>query len=120
MGAKPTLAIMSMLLASACLGGQSPQTAATTIQRPAPEDPTPSGISYICEGRKQVTVVYAKLRASVTVDGRTWRLEYQPTESGFRYFDVQHEWIGTDSLASLRTTAQRVPVAFNCRPTARI
>ena len=43
------------------------------------------GIAYLCDGRKEVAVVYAKNRASVTLDGKTWRLEYQPTDQGFRY-----------------------------------
>ena len=50
------------------------------IPRPAPDDPTPPGIAYLCDGRKEVAVVYAKNRASVTLDGKTWRIEYQPTD----------------------------------------
>ena len=52
------------------------------IPRPAPDDPTPPGIAYLCDGRKEVSVVYAKNRASVTLDGKTWRMEYQPTDDG--------------------------------------
>jgi hypothetical protein len=109
-----------MLVMSACTPGQGPQTAATGISRPPPDDPTPTGIVYLCEGRKQVGVVYARNRASLTLDSKTWRLEYQATEGGgFRYFDAQHEWVGTDALAVLREIGQRAPLAFNCRATAR-
>lgn len=98
---------------------ESPLTAATTIPRPPPDDPAPAGISYICEGRKQVSVVYARNRASVTHDGKTWRMEYQATQDGFRYFDAEREWSGRDDLVALRQNGQRVPLAFNCRPVAR-
>jgi hypothetical protein len=65
-------------------------------------------------------VVYARNRASLTLDGKTWRLEYQVAEGGgFRYFDALHEWVGTDALAVLRDIGQRTPLAFNCRATAR-
>ena len=116
-GAAQAVVVLGLLL-SACTHDQGLQTAAA-IPRPPPDDPTPTGIVYICEGRKQVTVVYARLRATITHEGRTWRLEYQQSETGFRYFDAQHEWVGTDSLAVLRTTGQRIPLAFNCRPSAR-
>jgi membrane-bound inhibitor of C-type lysozyme len=119
-------AIARISIFGAILGGalaactpDGPRTAATSISRPPPDDPTPTGITYICEGRKQVNVVYARNRASVTLDGKTWRLEYQPTADGFRYFDALHEWAGRDELAAFRLNGQRVPLAFNCRPTAR-
>ena len=60
--------------------GSSSRGLTTFIPRPAPDDPTPAGIAYLCDGRKEVSVVYAKNRASVTLDGRTWRMEYQPTD----------------------------------------
>ena len=110
--------MVSVLLASCTL--EPPQTTVAAIPRPAPEDPVPAGINYLCEGRKQVTVVYARLRATVTHEGKTWRLEYQQTGDGFRYFDALHEWAGKDSLVTLRETGQRVPLAFNCRPTAKV
>ena len=91
----------------------------TPIPRPSPDDPTPQGIAYICEGRKEVAVVYAKNRASVTMDGRTWRMEYQPTDGGFRYVDTANEWVGRDDLASLRENGSARPIAFNCRPLRR-
>ena len=106
--------------ATACTNDRGPQIAASSISRPPPDDPTPTGIVYLCEGRKQVNVVYARLRASLTHEGKTWRLEYQASEGGgFRYFDAQHEWVGTDAVAVLREVGQRVPLAFNCRATAR-
>jgi hypothetical protein len=93
----------------------------TPIARPSPDDPTPLGIAYICEGRKEVSVVYAKNRASVTFDSKTWRMEYRPTgEQGFRYSDSAHEWAGRDDLASLRNNGVAQPVAFNCRPVRRM
>ena len=99
---------------------QSPQTALwTPISRPAPDDMTPAGIAYLCEGRKEVAVVYAKNRASVTYDNRTWRMEYQATEQGFRYVDTTVEWTGRDDLAALRENGAGKPIAFNCRPTRR-
>jgi hypothetical protein len=112
-------AALVVLAASACTHEQAPQTAATSIPRPSPDDPTPTGIVYLCEGRKQVHVVYARNRASLTHEGKTWRLEYQQTGTGFRYFDALHEWTGTDAVAVLRQTNVRVPLAFNCRATAK-
>ncbi len=111
------LSIVAMLLVAACAGSQQPAT--TLIARPAPDDPTPSGIAYLCDGRKEVSVVYAKNRASVTLDGRTWRLEYQVTDGGFRYADTANEWSGRDDLASLRALGSQHPIAFNCRPMRR-
>ena len=71
------LSIAAMTLLAGCVQQQQPVT--NLIPRPAPDDPTPSGIAYLCDGRKEVSVVYAKNRASVTLDGKTWRMEYQPT-----------------------------------------
>lgn len=124
MGGKRTTRRLSIIVlclsATACLDRERPQAAATpVIERPAPEDATPSGITYLCEGRKQVSVVYARNRASVTHDGKTWRLEYQQTPAGFRYFDALYEWAGTDALAALRQTGRTTPLAFNCRPIAK-
>ena len=113
------LSIVAILLlaAAACSKDQQPLT--TFIPRPAPDDPTPAGIAYLCDGRKEVSVVYAKNRASVTLDGRTWRLEYQPGDGGFRYVDTANEWVGRDDLASLRQLGTQHPIAFNCRPLRR-
>lgn len=78
------------------------------------------GIAYICEGRKEVAVVYAKNRATVTFGNKTWRAEYRPTGGDdFRYADTSVEWAGRDDLASLRETGTARPLAFNCRPTRR-
>ncbi len=106
-----------LLLVCGCTKEQIPVTA--VIARPAPDDPTPAGIAYLCDGRKEVSVVYAKNRASVTVDGRTLRMEYQPTSGGFRYVDTANEWVGRDDLASLRESGTAKPIAFNCRPLRR-
>ena len=111
------LSIAAMTLLAGCGPQQPPVT--NLIPRPAPDDPTPSGIAYVCDGRKEVTVVYAKNRASVTLDGKTWRMEYQPTDGGFRYVDTANEWTGRDDLASLRENGTARPIAFNCRPTRR-
>ena len=91
----------------------------TPIARPAPDDPAPHGIAYVCEGRKEVAVVYARNRASVTFGDKTWRAEYQPTGDGFRYVDATVEWAGRDDLAVLREMATARPIAFNCRPNRR-
>jgi membrane-bound inhibitor of C-type lysozyme len=81
----------------------------------------PQGIAYICEGRKEVAVVYAKNRASVTFGEKTWRTEYQGLDtSGFRYADAAIEWTGRDELATLRERGNQRPLAFNCRPTRKI
>ncbi|MBX9943634.1 MAG: MliC family protein [Reyranella sp.] len=109
------LSIAAIALLGGCMTQEQPVTSA--IPRPAPDEATPSGIAYLCDGRKEVSVVYAKNRASVTLDGRTWRMEYQPTDAGFRYADASNEWVGRDDLASLR--AAGAPLAFNCRPTKR-
>jgi membrane-bound inhibitor of C-type lysozyme len=111
------LSIAAIVLLSACTPEQPLQT--NLIPRPAPDDPTPMGIAYICDGRKEVAVVYAKNRASVTLDNKTWRLEYQATDQGFRYADSANEWAGRDDLASLREIGGARPLAFNCRPNRR-
>ena len=112
------LSIVAIALLSGCVAEQPPVT--NLIPRPAPDDPTPQGIAYICDGRKEVEVVYAKNRASVTLDGKTWRLEYQPTDQGFRYVDDQR-WAGRDDLATLRANGGSAkPLAFNYRPTRRV
>jgi len=61
------LSIAAITLLAGCVQQQPPVT--NLIPRPAPDDPTPSGIAYLCDGRKEVSVVYAKNRASVTLDG---------------------------------------------------
>jgi hypothetical protein len=111
------LSIAALILVAGCAQQQQPMT--KPIARPAPDDTTPSGIAYLCDGRKEVTVVYAKNRASVTLGDKTWRMEYQPTGAGFRYADAANEWIGRDDLANLRETGTARPLAFNCRPTRR-
>jgi hypothetical protein len=98
---------------------QGPATNWTPIARPAPDDATPAGIAYLCEGQKEVAVVYAKNRASVTLDNKTWRTEYQATGDGFRYVDAAVEWSGRDDLAVLRQNGSGRPLAFNCRPIRR-
>ena len=116
------LSIVAALLAvplAACVP-QTPVETFVPIARPAPDDPTPQGIAYLCEGRKEVAVVYAKNRASVTYADKTWRTEYQPTGEGFRYADTRVEWTGRDDLASLRETGTTKPLAYNCRPTHRM
>ncbi len=91
------------------------------IPRPAPDDPVPAGIAYICEGNKEVSVVYAKNRATVTFAGKTWRMEYQPAGDGFLYSDSSNQWTGRDDLAALRSIGgTNRPVAYNCRPTRRL
>ena len=63
-------------------------------------------------------MVYAKNRASVTLDGKTWRMEYQPTNTGFRYMDTANEWTGRDDLrpcANGAAAAARSPsIAGRC------
>jgi hypothetical protein len=104
---------------SACTQ-RGPGVSWTPIPRPSPEDLVPQGIAYICEGRKEVAVVYAKNRASVTFGDKTWRAEYQGMgEGGFRYADAAVEWAGRDDLAVLRERGNQKPLAFNCRPTRR-
>ena len=106
---------------SACVPqGQGLNQTWTPIPRPSPDEATPAGIAYVCEGHKEVTVVYAKNRASVTLDKKTWRMEYQENGDGFRYSDAQAQWVGRDDLATLRESANTArPIAYNCRPTRR-
>src|SRR4051812_8991938 len=116
------LSIAAALVATplaACVP-QTPVQSFTSIPRPSPDDPAPQGIAYLCEGRKEVAVVYARNRASVTFADKTWRTEYQPTGEGFRYVDTSIEWIGRDELASLRETGTAKPLAYNCRPLRRM
>jgi len=53
---------------------------------PAPRARRPEsiGIAYLCDGRKEVSVVYAKNRASVTLEGKTWRMDISRPTTGFR------------------------------------
>ena len=113
-----SIAIALATLLGAC-AQQGPAVRSAAIPRPAPDDATPMGIAYICDGRKEVAVVYAKNRASVTFADKTWRTEYQGTGDGFRYADATVEWTGRDDLAVLRETGTGRPLAFNCRPTRR-
>lgn len=112
-----------VLALSAPLGAcvqEQPQTAFRPIPRPAPDDPAPMGIAYLCEGQKEVRVVYAKNRATVTFDNKTWRMEYQASGDGFVYSDANNQWTGRDDLASLRQSYGNArPLAYNCRPTRR-
>ena len=99
---------------------QSATTSVTPIVRPSPDDNVPAGIAYACEGNKEVSVVYAKNRATVTFGAKTWRTEYQAAPDGFRYSDSTVQWGGRDDLATLRETAStNRPLAYNCRPTRR-
>ena len=111
------LSIAAFLLLAACTPQQQPVT--TFISRPSPDDLAPAGIAYLCDGRKEVAVVYAKNRASVTFGDKTWRLEYQQSDAGFRYVGSATEWSGRDDLATLKEYATSKPIAFNCRPLKR-
>jgi membrane-bound inhibitor of C-type lysozyme len=110
------LSILALILIGGCAPREQPLT--NTIPRPSPDDATPTGIAYLCDGRKEVSVVYAKNRASVSMGDRTWRLEYQASAQGFRYLSSSTEWTGRDDLATLKETGGH-PLAFNCRPTRR-
>jgi hypothetical protein len=118
-GKSVSVAILAMVSLGACMHEQ-PLATWTPIARPAPEDPVPAGISYLCEGNKEVSVVYAKNRATVTFGDKTWRMEYQPAGDGFLYSDTANQWTGRDDLASLRASGgTNRPMAYNCRPTRR-
>ena len=116
-----SIAIALAVPLAACVPqGQGMTGAWTPIARPSPEEATPAGIAYVCENHKEVTVVYAKNRASVTLDNKTWRMEYQAADDGFRYSDASAQWVGRDDLAALReSSATARPLAYNCRPTRR-
>lgn len=111
-----SIVVLSLLSAAACKPQE--QVVSLSIPRPAPDDPKPAGIAYLCDGRKEVSVVYAKNRATVTLDSKTWRMEYQPTGQGFRYVDAGNEWVGRADLATLRVNGGNA-LAFNCRPMRR-
>lgn len=116
----PIITVALATVLGACVQ-QAPVAQWTPIPRPAPSDATPQGIAYVCEGNKEVTVVYAKNRASVTLANKTWRMEYQGSGDGFRYADTAAEWSGRDDLATLREAVNTArPIAHNCRPTRRI
>ena len=116
----PIVAVALAAVLGACVQ-QAPVAQWTPIPRPAPSEATPQGIAYVCEGNKEVTVVYAKNRASVTLANKTWRMEYQGGDSEFRYSDTSAQWTGRDDLAALRENANTArPIAHNCRPTRRI
>jgi len=111
------------LVAPLCACVQSETTATTRfapIPRPAPDDMVPHGIAYTCENQKEVLVVYARNRATVTLGNKTWRTEYQGGNDGFRYSDPAVVWTGRDDLASLRENfGTSRPLAYNCRPARR-
>lgn len=111
------LSIVALILIGACAPKE--QALTTTIPRPAPDEATPSGIAYLCEGRKEVTVVYAKNRASVTLGDRTWRMEYQGGNPGFRYADSSTEWAGPANAGTLKALSGGAPLATNCQPLRR-
>ncbi len=111
------LSIVALVLMSGCTPKEQPLT--TTIPRPAPEEATPSGIAYLCEGRREVSVVYAKNRASVTLGDRTWRMEYQGGTPGFRYADSSTEWSGPANAGTLKALSGGSPLATNCQPMRR-
>ena len=113
-----SIAAISLIALGACQNREGANW--TPIPRPSTDDATPQGIAYVCEGRKEVAVVYARNRASVTFGEKTWRAEYQPTGDGFRYADATVEWTGRDELAVLRERGNQRPIAFNCRPIRRI
>jgi membrane-bound inhibitor of C-type lysozyme len=111
------LSIVALALLCGCNQKEQPLT--TTIPRPAPEEATPTGIAYLCEGRREVAIVYAKNRASVTMGDRTWRLEYQGSGQGFRYADATTEWSGRDNTGTLKAVSGGAPLAANCQPLRR-
>jgi hypothetical protein len=111
------LSIVALALISACTAQEQPLN--TGIPRPAPEEATPTGIAYLCEGRKEVAVVYAKNRVSVTMGDRTWRLEYQGAGQSFRYADATTEWSGRDNAGTLKALSGGAPLAANCQPMRR-
>jgi membrane-bound inhibitor of C-type lysozyme len=114
------VATLVMPLCACVQQGQGLATGFTPIPRPAPDEATPTGIAYACENHKEVTVVYAKNRASVTLDNKTWRMEYQGEGNGFRYSDSQAQWVGRDDLATLRENSNTArPIAYSCRPSRR-
>ena len=106
-----------MILVSGC--GPKEQVVTNNIPRPAPDEATPSGIAYLCEGRREVSVVYAKNRASVTLGDRTWRMEYQGGGQGFRYADASTEWSGAGNAGTLKGLSGGTPLASNCQPMRR-
>ncbi len=115
-----TAAILLLAPLAACTQQRAAVTAPAPIARPAPDDKVPHGIAYACENSKEVLVVYARNRATVTFENRTWRTEYQPTGDGFRYADASVQWVGRDDLASLREHyGSGRPLALYCRPTRR-
>lgn len=116
----PFAAIALLALTGGC-AQKGPATAVgAPIARPSPDDLVPRGIAYSCENQKEVTVVYAKNRATVTFENKTWRTEYQPSGDGFRYSDASVQWMGRDDLASLRENfGTNRPLAYNCRPARR-
>ena len=111
---------LALLLVGCNKAPPATQAAATNLYRPSPTDPTPMGIAYLCDGRKEVKVVYAKGRASVTFDGKTWRLEYQAADGGLRSSNSSVEWQGRDDLVVLRQLGDNRALAFNCRPAHQI
>jgi membrane-bound inhibitor of C-type lysozyme len=112
------VAVAAPIAVAACIP-QEPIISFQLIPRPAPEDPVPMGITYLCENHKEVSVVYAKNRATVTFADKTWRMEYQGLPEGFRYADANNQWTGRDDLAALRENAANRPLAYNCRPIKR-
>lgn len=120
--ARAVVVAAPMFVAAGCVPQGQQISGVAPIPRPSPDDPAPAAIAYLCDGRKEVSVVYAKNRASVTFDNRTWRVEYRPQDQGFRYVDTYVEWTGRDDLAALRESGggTKPPLAYNCRPIKRL
>ena len=90
------LSIVALALLSGC--GPQGQAVTATIPRPAPDEATPTGIAYLCDGSKEVSVVYAKNRASVTMADKTWRFAH---------------WARNAVTGELLVTAETVCVLFD-------
>jgi membrane-bound inhibitor of C-type lysozyme len=120
-GGKRTMKRLSIVALLILMNGCGPkeQVVTNSISPPSPDEATPTGIAYLCEGRKEVAVVYAKNRASVTIGDRTWRLEYQGGGQGFRYADSSTEWSGPGNAGTLKALSGGAPLASNCQPLRR-
>jgi len=108
------LSIAAITLLAGCVQQQPPVT--NLIPRPrAPTTRIHRASPISATAARKCPVVYAKeTRASVTLEGKTWRMEYQPTDTGFRYMDRANEWTGSDdpSPPCANMAAAGRPLAF--------
>ncbi|MBM3645143.1 MAG: lysozyme inhibitor [Alphaproteobacteria bacterium] len=108
----PSLILLSVLLAC---NDEAPPSGQGAAERDVP----PRTVAYACEADKKVEVTYARAGVTVRFEGRSYRMEGQPVDQGFRFGDKYVEWLGREDLALLSEIREGRVLALNCKPVAR-